>query len=124
GGRAVGPLMQGPGVRAERKVDRDAAVAVLQRGDDVAPQVVVRERAGVEDDGRPRARRVPGEGTEPGFQLSGFHGYKTYPRYAKITTMGHAGVLLLAGIRGQSAEHRVNSAAEGCPGRFRVGRAG
>jgi hypothetical protein len=35
-------------VSAQREVDRDAAVLVLQPGDDVTPQVVIGERAGEE----------------------------------------------------------------------------
>ena len=72
GGRPVGSLRQRPRMRAEREVDRDAAVAVLERGDDVTPQVAVRERAGEEDERRPVAGRSPGQRPEPGFQRSGF----------------------------------------------------
>ena len=79
--RPVRSLGQRPGMRSQRKVDRDAAVVVLKRGDDVAPEVVIRERAREEDECGPPAGRVPGQGTEPGFKSSGFHGYKTYSRY-------------------------------------------
>jgi hypothetical protein len=46
-------------VRAEREVDRDAAVVVFEGGDDVTPQVAVRECAGEEDERRPSTGRPP-----------------------------------------------------------------
>jgi hypothetical protein len=76
--RPVRSLRQRPGMRTQWKVDRDAAMAVLKRGDNVPPQFMIRERAGVEDDCRTLAGRLPGEGSETGVQLSGFHKYKTY----------------------------------------------
>ena len=82
GGRSVCSRGQRPGMRSQREVDRDAAVAVLERGNDVTPQVMIRERAGEEDKRRPPAGRSPGQGPEPGFQPFGFHGYKTYSGYA------------------------------------------
>jgi hypothetical protein len=47
-------------MRSQREVDRDAAVAVLERDDDVTPQIMIRERAGEEDERRPPAGRSPG----------------------------------------------------------------
>ena len=52
-------------MRSQREIDRDAAVAVLERGDDVAPQIAIRERAGEEDERRPITGRSPCEGSEP-----------------------------------------------------------
>ena len=65
--RPVGPRGQRPGVRSERQVDGDAAVAVLERGDDVTPQVMIRERAGEEDERRSLAGRLPGQRCRAGF---------------------------------------------------------
>lgn len=56
GGRSVCPRGQWPRMRSQREVDRDAAVAVLERADDVTPQVVIRQRAGEEDQRRGRDR--------------------------------------------------------------------
>ena len=81
GGRSVCSRGQRPPMRSQREVDRDAAVAVLERDDDITPQVTVRERAGEEDERRPMTRRSPGQGSEPGFQPFGFHEYKTYSQY-------------------------------------------
>ena len=72
GGRSVRARGQRMGVRPEREVDRDAAVAVLERGDDVTPQVPVRERAGEEDErralsGRPARQR--GRAGSPAFGI-------------------------------------------------------
>src|SRR5215469_11340496 len=73
-------------MRSQREVDRDAAVAVLERGDDVTPQVMIRERAREEDERRPLAGCLPGQGPEPGLQSFGFHRYKTYSQYAAQTS--------------------------------------
>jgi len=40
-------------MRSQREVDSDAAVAAIERADDVTPQVAIRERAGEEDERRP-----------------------------------------------------------------------
>ena len=46
---------------SQRKVDRDAAVAVLERVDDVPPQIMIGERAGDPD----AARETLGQALEP-----------------------------------------------------------
>jgi hypothetical protein len=65
-------------VRSEGEVDRDATVAILERGDDVTPQVAVRERSGEEDEHRPLARRPVRQGPKTGFERFAFHRYQTY----------------------------------------------
>src|SRR5580692_609622 len=62
----------------ERKVDRDAAVVVLERGDDVAPQPMVRQRPREEDERWPSAGRLPGQRPEAGFQSAGFHAKSSF----------------------------------------------
>src|SRR5580693_6741028 len=69
----------------ERKVDRDAAVAVPERGDDVAPQPMVRERPREEDERRPSAGRLPGQRPETGFQSSRFHANSSFVMYPAYT---------------------------------------
>ena len=97
-------------MRAQREVDRDAAVAVLERGDDVTPQVPVRERAGEEDERRTVTGRPPGQRCEPGFEsldssvrniltVCGFCKTNFAPRYAS-----HLKIY-------QPAEHRVDRSA-------------
>jgi hypothetical protein len=76
--RRGGPVCSGkqrPRVRPQGEVDRDAAVAILERGDDVTPQVAVRERSGEEDERRPSARRPVRQGSKAGFQRFTFHAY-------------------------------------------------
>jgi hypothetical protein len=80
-GRPVCSWRQRPWVRSQGEVDRDAAVAILERGDDVTPQIAVRERPGEEDERRPLAGRSVRQGSKTGFQLFAFHAYQTYSRY-------------------------------------------
>jgi len=62
-------------MRSQREVDRDAPVAVLQRDDNVTPQVTIRDRTSEENKRRPLAGRPPGQRPEPGFQSFAFHKY-------------------------------------------------
>jgi hypothetical protein len=58
-------------MRSQREVDRDAAVVILERDDDVTPQIMIRERAGEEDERRPSAGRSHSQGPEPSFESFG-----------------------------------------------------
>jgi hypothetical protein len=60
-------------MRPQREIDRDAAVAILERDDDVTPQIAIRERACEEDERRASTRRSPGQGPKPSFQPFRFH---------------------------------------------------
>jgi hypothetical protein len=55
-------------MRSQREVDRDAAVAILKRDDDVTPQIAIRERACEEDERGPSTGRSPGQGSKPSFR--------------------------------------------------------
>jgi hypothetical protein len=65
--RSVGSRRKRPGVRAQRKVNRDAPVPIPEHAHDIAPQISIRQRAGEEHQRRSLPARSPAQRPEPGF---------------------------------------------------------
>ena len=68
GGRSVCSRGQRPGMRSQREVDRDAAVAVLERDDDVTPQIMIREPPAKKTSAAP-GRTIARPGARAGFPV-------------------------------------------------------
>jgi len=79
-------------MRPERQVDRDAAIAVFERDDHVAPEIAVRERAGEEDQGRASPGLPPSQRSETCLEPTTFHAYATYSRYGEAASAAFASV--------------------------------